>query len=83
MNRLSFLADGVTQKEEVLRKLGSPSAQYEESWILTCRLGEKWGGFFTAGTLAEDWSVYRYSLVLLFDAGGVLRRHSLVEVRPK
>ncbi len=80
---LSFLADGVTRKEEVYKNLGSPSAQFEESRILTYRLGQNKGGFFAASAPRDDWSTYRYSLVLVFDSGGILTRHSLVEVRPK
>ncbi len=78
---LNFLADGVTPKADVYSKLGKPSGEYEESRILTYRLGKNKGGFFTADAPHGDWSTYRYSLVLVFDATGILTRHSLVEVR--
>lgn len=78
---LDFLSDGTTRREEVQLKLGEPSAQYESSRMLAYRLGEDQGGYVLIGR-GDNWRGVRYSLILLFDADGVLRRHSLVEVRP-
>ncbi len=40
---LDFLNDGVTRREDVLLKLGAPTAQYEDSRILAYRLGKDGG----------------------------------------
>ena len=63
-------------------KLGEPSGQYEDARILAYRLGTDEGGYVVVGR-ASDWGGVRYNLMLVFDADGVLRRHSLVEVRPR
>jgi len=77
---LEFLNDGVTRREDVYLSLGEPSAQYEASRIVAYRLAHDEGGYSLAGRRA-DWAGVRYNLVLVFDAGGVLQRHALVEVR--
>jgi len=77
---LDFLSDGVTRREDVMLKLGEPSAQYEASRILTYRLGKDDTGYFPASGPRSDWSATPYSLVLVFDSAGVLARHSLVGV---
>jgi hypothetical protein len=79
---LDFLSDGLTRREDVLLKLGEPSARFEESRIVTYRLGRDDGGYFPAGGPRSDWSAAPYSLVLVFDSNGILTRHSLVEVQP-
>ena len=80
---LGFLADGATKKEEVERKLGRPSRQFEDSRVLTYRIGEDKKGYFQDTETSTDWSTCRYSLVLVFDADNTLVRHSLVDVRPQ
>lgn len=79
-NLLDFLNDGVTRREDVHLKLGEPSAQYESSRILAYRLAKDEGGYVLVGR-RDDWHGVRYNLILVFDADGVLRRHSVVEVR--
>ena len=79
---LDFLSDGLTRREDVLLKLGEPSARFEESRIVTYRLGKDDGGYFPAGGPRSDWSAAPYSLVLVFDSNGILTRHSVVEVQP-
>jgi len=79
---LAFLSDGLTRREDVLLKLGEPSARFEEARIVTYRLGRDDGGYFPAGGARSDWSAAPYSLVLVFDSNGILTRHSLVEVQP-
>lgn len=88
---LDFLADGKTTREEVVLKLGQPSAQFQHENILTYRLNiePKNHGYYVVGREAptefgwSTWSGVKYSLVLVFDEAGVLRKHSLVEVNRK
>jgi hypothetical protein len=77
---LDFLNDGVTRREDVQLKLGVPSAQYEGSRILAYRLRKDAGGYILVER-RDDWYMVRYDLILVFDGDGVLRRHSIVEVR--
>ena len=84
---LDFLADGKTTREEVALKLGQPSGKFERENILTYRLGfePKNKGYYVVEREAhpEGWPTWlraKYSLVLVFDETGVLRKHSLVEV---
>jgi hypothetical protein len=84
---LSFLADGVTTRQEVIVRLGQPSARFEGEKILTYRLGyePKNSGYYVVDreTNPAGWSAWklaRYSLVLVFDPVGVLKEHSVVEV---
>jgi len=86
-NLPDFLADGKTSRAEVALKLGQPSGRFERENILTYRLGfePKNKGHFVVEREArpEGWPTWlhaRYSLVLVFDDNGVLRKHSLVEV---
>jgi hypothetical protein len=84
---LEFLTDGKTTREEVALKLGQPSGQFERDNILTYRLGfePKAKGYYLVEREARatgwpTWMFAKYSLVLVFDETGVLRKHSLVEV---
>jgi hypothetical protein len=87
--QLAFVRDGVTTREEVLLRLGVPSAQFEGERILTYRLGLDAKGALgpmSPQVAAEDrrfavWTRSAYNLVLVFDPGNVLRRHSFIEVR--
>ncbi|MBU6510784.1 MAG: hypothetical protein KGR99_00570 [Betaproteobacteria bacterium] len=76
---LDFLRDGSTTRGEVELALGEPSAQYEDSRVLAYRLRKDQGGYVLLRR-RDDWSSVQYDLMLLFDAAGVLQRHSLVEV---
>jgi hypothetical protein len=80
---LSFLRTGTTSREEVLLKLGEPSASFERDRILTYRIGKdpRQGYYVVLPTVFEQWQQVRYSLVLVFDAGGVLEKESLVAVQ--
>jgi hypothetical protein len=86
---LPYLEDGRTTKEEVLLKLGIPSAQFEGERILTYRLAlNDETGFMTVPRELDPedrdvsrWVNAQYSLVLVFDAQRVLQRHSLLKVR--
>jgi len=84
---LDFLADGKTTREEAVLKLGQPSGRFERENILTYRLGfePKSNGYYIVEREAQrdgwpTWTRARYSLVLVFDGAGVLRKHSRVEV---
>jgi hypothetical protein len=79
---LGFIRDGSTTKSDCLQRLGTPSKT-----IVTTTGGEVltfWVGQDQTGLRAvASWTTFepvRYSLVLSFDATGVLSRHSLVKV---
>jgi hypothetical protein len=80
---LKFLHIGATTRQEVLLKLGQPSAAFEQEKILTYRLGEdnRQGYFVVSPKAALPWQTVRYSLVLVFDTNGMLQSQSLVEVQ--
>lgn len=84
---LLFLHNGITTRQQVLVTLGQPSARLEQDNILTYRLGfeKRTQGYFLVEreTQASGWATWeraRFSLVLVFDAAGILRRHALVQV---
>jgi len=71
---LSFLVDGRTGQAEAEAVLGEPSRRFESGRVLAYRLNLD---YETVDSLTEA----RYSLILVFDADGVLHRHGLVKVR--
>lgn len=82
---LYFLQDEATTREEVVLKLGIPSAQIEGEKILMYQLrADKDGKWhliaprWNATTGLRAWSEGTMSLVLVFGENGVLRKHSLV-----
>ena len=82
---LAFIQDGVTTREEVVVKLGIPSAQFEGEKILMYQLRAdqtgKWhliAPQINTSTGFRAWREGTVSLVLVFGGHGVLRRHSLV-----
>lgn len=79
---VDFLRDGTTRKDDCVQRLGTPSKT-----IATTAGGEVltyWVGRDPSGLRAvASWSIFepvRYSLVLSFDAAGVLVRHALVKI---
>jgi hypothetical protein len=85
---LGFIQDGNTKREEVVLKLGIPSAQYEGEKILTYQLRvDQTGSWHLVApqtdvtTGLREWREGTCSLVLVFDGEGVLRKHSLVEAK--
>jgi hypothetical protein len=70
---ISFLEDGKTTKEEVILRLGIPDGQYQGERILTYLLvlDNNSGRGLKSG---------RYSLVLVFDSGQILKKHALVRM---
>ncbi|RMF94589.1 MAG: hypothetical protein D6727_12500 [Gammaproteobacteria bacterium] len=83
---LSFLQDGVTTREQVLLKLGSPSMQFEQQRILTYQIRIDsdgiahvfWPRRSELNPVLTHWEPEIYSLVLVFGADGVLEKHALV-----
>lgn len=83
---LAFLSDGKTTREEVLLRLGTPSAQLEGERILTYAFSRNAAGAWRPA--ARSWGRAQRapifsdgrisSLVLVFAADGRLVRHSLV-----
>jgi len=85
---LGFIQDGITTREEVVLKLGTPSAQFEGEKILTYQLRvDKAGNWhlvapqISTTTGFREWREETCSLVLVFGADGVLQKHSLVEAK--
>ncbi len=82
---LSFLRDDETTREQVLLRLGVPTAQLEGDRILMYQLNTDAKGRWYLSAPEWDsaegmrtWRTGTSSLVLVFDDSGVLRRHSLV-----
>lgn len=77
---LTFLEPGRTHREDVLLKLGQPSAAFEQERIITYRIGEtaRHDQFIVTPGTVYRWQKVRYSLVLVFDGGGILRKQALV-----
>ena len=78
---LQSIEDGKTTKEAVVLKLGQPSATLESEKFLTYRLGsDPQHGYYILDKAPVGWAGVKYNLVLVFDAQGLLQRHSLVEI---
>lgn len=76
---LDFIKDGSTTKQEVRQRLGEPGATYVQDRVLTYRLSRDGGGYYALAN-KSDWTGVCSNLVLDFDADGLLRRHSLVQI---
>lgn len=76
---IDFLDDGVTRREEVLAKLGPPSARFEDLRILAYRLASDDGGYLLAAS-SGSWADTEFNLMLIFDRDGLLQRHALVRI---
>jgi len=84
---MSFLAVGITTRQDVMVRLGAPSGRFENEKILTYRLGyePKNQGYYVVEREGgpggwPTWIWAKYSLVLVFNEAGVLEKHALVEV---
>ena len=84
---LRFLVDGKTTRTEALATLGQPTGCFEAEKILTYRLGfePQISGYYLVEREASTsgwptWKAAKFSLVLVFDDNGILRKHSLVGV---
>lgn len=89
---LSFLREGMTTREEVLLKLGTPSMRFEGERILTYQIRIAKNGaahvFWPRRSELElenswltHWEPGIHSLVLVFGPHGVLEKYSLVEAK--
>ncbi|ASW03445.1 hypothetical protein CJU94_35315 (plasmid) [Paraburkholderia aromaticivorans] len=86
---LEFLRDGTTSREEVILRLGQPSATFEGERIVTYRVGSRKNEGYTISrqrehkweTASDTWVDTHFSLVLVFDDAGVLKKHALGQVR--
>ena len=87
---LDSLQIGQTTRQEVILKLGQPSATFEHESILTYRVGyaQKLGYYIISPTTlwwssaqGKTWASVHYSLVLVFDGNGVLQKQNLVTVQ--
>jgi hypothetical protein len=79
---LSFLEIGRTTREQIVLRLGQPSAMLERERILTYRIDEApaQGRYVITPDALRQWQEVRFSLVLVFDASGRLEKQSLVPV---
>jgi hypothetical protein len=84
---LNFLHPGKTTREEVLLKLGQPSASFEQERIFTYRIGQygEQGYFIISPKVVlpaqgASWQNVHFSLVIVFDEQGRLQNHKLIRV---
>lgn len=74
-----FLRTGATTREEVLERLGQPSAEFDRDRMLTYRFYKNRLGKLVPPAQASDSpGASEYTLVLSFDDRGLLSRHALV-----
>jgi len=73
--KLPFIHDGRSTKQDILERFGAPSNSYENGRILTYFMQEANGRLQVHAGQPFRW---RLALVLVFGADGVLNRHSLV-----
>ncbi len=84
-----YLQDGKTTKEDVLLRLGLPTAQFEGEKILTYRLmlSSNEGLVVVSREIdikdprLSQWARAEYSLILVFNDQHILKKHSLLRVR--
>ena len=77
---LSFIEDGRTTREETYLKLGEPTGLYEGGRIMSFRLDKDEGGYFLVEKSIGFGGV-KTNLIMVFDEQGVLKKHSLVQVK--
>jgi hypothetical protein len=84
---LNYLQEGKTTREEALLHLGTPTADFEKGRILTYRIGQDGeGGIFVRPRQAglgvpQNALIAEFSLVLVFDDKGLLKKQKLVSVK--
>jgi hypothetical protein len=79
---LDFLADGATPRSEVVARLGQPTRCLRSGEICTYRVShDEAGQYVKLEVGGSNWMDTDGSLVLVFDADGVLQRHAIVRVR--
>jgi hypothetical protein len=81
---LGSIVIGSTSRDTIIQKLGPPSASLESGGILTYRIAdtpEPNGHYVIPRYPMAGWARVKYSLVLTFDAQGLLDQCSFVEVK--
>ena len=78
---LDFLKEGVARREEVIRTLGAPAIEYPTAGALAYRLRRQQDGYVQVPREPSSWNLVNYSLILVFDTEGILRKRSLILVR--
>jgi hypothetical protein len=84
---LSYLQEGKTTREEAILRLGVPSADFEKGRILTYRIAQSGDDIIVQSRqslgegVPQNALCANYSLVLVFDDKGVLKKQSLVPVK--
>ena len=81
-----YTVNGITTREEVLLKFGTPSAHFENKRILTYQFridqnGQAvlfWPRKSEIHPAFTNWNKEVYSLVLVFDQNGILEKHQLI-----
>ena len=82
-----LLVDGQTTKEEILARWGPAPREINGGQILCYRLGRKYKpkklneSYPFDPTKTFQWEGVKYSLVLVFDESGILKKHSVTRVR--
>ena len=88
--RIPFIREGVTTREEIMTRLGAPVSFYENQRIVIYWMHEnKTGKFQVVPQRAMPidpeggitWKLGLHNLVLVFDDHNILERHSLVFIR--
>ncbi|HSH10033.1 MAG TPA: hypothetical protein VK995_06565 [Oceanipulchritudo sp.] len=82
---LGYIRDGAITRSEILLRLGSPAASFEDGRILTYEVVPDGQGGWRPGdpVMHEVWPLRIWpegacSLVLVFGSDGLLERHNLV-----
>ena len=78
--RLPFIRDGKTSKQEVLNRLGEPDSRYEGEQILTYVMCEdiSLGGGVRLSHTVPCSSAHTNNLILVFGPDDLIARHSMV-----
>ena len=82
-----LLVDGQTTREEILARWGPAPREIEAGRILCYRLDSKYevqslnNAYPFDMTKTFQWDGVKYSLVLVFDESGILKKHSVTRVR--
>ena len=71
---LTSLATDRIERDELIERLGRPSATFEAGRLVAYRLDGDYA-------VVSGWHDTRYNLILSFDADGTLVRHSVVRVK--
>ena len=78
---LPFIRDGITIKQEIVSRLGSPVESYEGGRIIIYIVADRGGnGLEAINFEKKNYAnvIATYQLVLVFDSNNVLEKHSLV-----